>query len=197
MAVHYDPRLRLKEARQQYFTANRFGDDGGYALRWVPVKALGLSFKIPNSDARRRAVRAHDLHHVLTGYATDFLGEAEIGAWELASGCARHPAALLLNLLAINLGIFYGPRRLIRAFARGRRTANLYRVPFDEALLGRNLGQVRGELGLDAPEPSPRSSDVIGFAFTWLSSVVVAWALLALLLAPLVGAVLAIRHFLL
>ena len=41
----------------------------------------------PNTDSRKRAVPLHDLHHILTGYKTDWMGEAEIGAWELRAGC--------------------------------------------------------------------------------------------------------------
>ena len=85
--------MTLGAARAAYYERNHFGADGGDSLDWLPVKMLGITFKIPNSEGRRRAVRFHDLHHVLTGYQTDFRGEAEIGAWELASGCLRWPAA--------------------------------------------------------------------------------------------------------
>jgi NADPH:quinone reductase-like Zn-dependent oxidoreductase len=37
-------------------------------------------------------VKLHDIHHVLTGYDTTWRGKAEIGAWEIASGCGRHYA---------------------------------------------------------------------------------------------------------
>ena len=47
----------------------------------------------PNTPSRKRAVRYHDLHHALTGYATDLTGEFEISAWEIGSGCADHVAA--------------------------------------------------------------------------------------------------------
>ena len=44
-------------------------------LAFGPVR-----FAFPNTAGRVRAVRYHDLHHVVTGYATDWTGEAEIGA---------------------------------------------------------------------------------------------------------------------
>ena len=116
--------MTLGAARAAYYERNHFGADGGDALDWVPVKMLGITFKIPNSEGRRRAVRFHDLHHVLTGYQTDFRGEAEIGAWELASGCLRWPAATVLNLFALALGIVLAPGRMARAWARGRHTRN-------------------------------------------------------------------------
>ncbi len=104
---------------------------------------------IPNSRSRRRAVPLHDLHHVLTGYPTTFLGEAEIGAWELASGCRDCWAAWVLNAGAAAVGfLFLNPRAVVRAFARGRRTRNLYGRVVSDALLARSLTEVRVELGL-------------------------------------------------
>ena len=92
-AVLYADQERLRDARKRYFEANGFGADGGYEAKWVTLQAGPLRLAFPNSEARRRAVRYHDLHHVLADYPTDWTGEAEIGAWELASGCGRHGAA--------------------------------------------------------------------------------------------------------
>ncbi len=142
--------ITMGDARSRYYEANGFGADGGDSLRWVPIKILGLTLYIPNTEARRRAVRIHDLHHVVTGYGTDLRGEAEIGAWELASGCWRWPVALVLNLGALGIGAAIAPRRTVRAWARGRRTRNLYgeREGIDH-LLPRTVGEVRAALGLD------------------------------------------------
>lgn len=173
----------LREARAQYWAENNFGDDGGDSLKWITVKALGIPFKIPNTEGRRKAVRVHDLHHVVTGYKTDLRGEAEIGAWELATGCFRHPAAFVLNLLVISFGFFMAPRRLVRAWARGRRSKNLYAIPYDDALLDQTVEATRRRLGLD-PEPAPaRTKDAVGFGLTWLGSL----PLLALPAAPLLA----------
>lgn len=162
-----DPR-NLRDARAAYWAEHGFGADGGEALRWVPVEVLGLTLYLPNTDARRRAVRVHDLHHVVTGYRTDLTGEAEIAAWELATGCARMPAALVLNLLALAVGMLRAPRRMLAAWARGRRSANLYGVPYGDALLGRRTDEVRRELGLDRPAAPAGAADVAGLAITAL-----------------------------
>jgi len=61
--------------RTRYFRDNAFGDDGGYAKKWVSVQLGPLPLGFPNSAARVRAVKYHDLHHVVTGYATDLVGE--------------------------------------------------------------------------------------------------------------------------
>lgn len=179
-----DDTLTLGAARAAYYERNQFGADGGDALAWVPVQMFGLTLKIPNSDGRRRAVRFHDLHHVLTGYGTDLRGEAEIGAWELASGCLRWPAATVLNLFALGVGLLLAPGRLVRAWARGRHTRNLYREAGVDHLLQRRVTDVRSELGLAAAAPRPRFRD--------LAAVVsLALPMLAVMAAPLL-AVLAI-----
>jgi hypothetical protein len=159
-----DPGQTLREARQQYFEANGFGRDGGYDARWVRVKLGPIPFVFPNTSARKRAVRFHDLHHVLTDYRTDLLGEAEIGAWELASGCADHYAAWYLNMAAMGIGLLLDPGALSRAFKRGRHTGNLYRSSFSEELLRRRVADVRAELRLDTPAPTPTAGDAIALA---------------------------------
>jgi hypothetical protein len=147
----YAPSLTLREARAQYFLRAGF-DERSYAERWVKLTVFGrplLAF--PNTKGRVRAVKLHDLHHVLTGYDTSFTGEGEIGAWELASGCRRHWAAWVLNASAAWLGLLIAPRRILRAFARGRRGRNLYGVELSEALLGEELGAARERLGIAEP----------------------------------------------
>jgi hypothetical protein len=173
-----DDTLTLGAARAAYYERNHFGADGGDSLEWVPVKVLGITFKIPNSDGRRRAVRFHDLHHVLTGYQTDLAGEAEIGAWELASGCLKWPAATVLNLFALAIGLVLAPARMARAWSRGRHTRNLYREPGVDHLLARHVGDMRAQLGLEAAAPRTRLRDIAAvFA--------VALPVLAVMAAPL------------
>ena len=157
--------LTMGEARARYYDVNGFGADGGDSLEWVPIKMFGLTFYIPNTEGRRRAVRVHDLHHVLTGYRTDFRGEAEIAAWELATGCWRWPTAFVLNLGAMGMGAAIAPLRIARAWARGRRTRNLYgRRGGVDPVLARPVGEVRAELGLDAPPPRVRVRDALATA---------------------------------
>ncbi len=171
MTTPYDPALDLRAARAQYFRDNDFGPDGGYSARWVTVTKVGpIPLGFPNSAARVEAVRFHDLHHLVTGYSTDLLGEAEIGAWEVASGCDRFLVAWVLNLLAMAYGILLGPRRVFAAFVRGRRSRNLYRTSFDDTLLDRGLGDVIGELGTGVqatPTAADRAAFVGWLALTW------------------------------
>lgn len=170
----------LGGARAAYYERNHFGADGGDSLEWVPVKVLGITLRIPNTEGRRRAVRFHDLHHVVTGYETDLRGEAEIGAWELASGCLQWPAATVLNFFALAIGVAMAPRRMVRAWARGRHTRNLYGERDVAELLPRKVDEVRSTLGLDGPAPKVRLRDVLAVLALGLPG-------LAIMAAPLVG----------
>jgi hypothetical protein len=175
------PELSLREGREQYFRHAGFGD-GGYSDRWVRLKAGPFTFIFPNTAARVWAVKLHDLHHVLTGYETTWTGEAEIGAWEIASGCGRHYPAWILNFGAFAIGLAIAPRETYRAFVRGRHSANLYRfAELDESLLERSIGEVRRELAIDAANPAlPNRSDNLSFAL-WVAIAVILsiapWAL--------------------
>jgi len=144
----YPPTLTLGEARALYFERAGF-DERSYTDRWVALRVFGrplLGF--PNTRARVRAVRLHDLHHVLTGYDTSWAGEGEIGAWELASNCRDHYAAWWLNFSAALIGLCIAPRRVVAAFRRGRRERNLYDTAFSEALLAERVGSLRARLGI-------------------------------------------------
>lgn len=182
MTATYDPASTMLEARTRYFEDNGFGQDGGYGKRWVALKLGPLPFAIPNTQARVRAVRYHDLHHVLTGYGTDWTGESEISAWELASGCRDMWAAWVLNLSAMGIGLlldlFRGRARTRRAFVRGRHSRNLYDRDYGDALLSQPLGALRAELDLDRAEPAPTPEDLRAFRRY-------AVAALATLLAPI------------
>ena len=144
-----EPRETLREARKRYFERNRFGTNGGYDEARVKITLGPFQVSIPNTDGRKRAVRFHDLHHILTGYDTDLRGEAEIAAWELASGCADHYAAWVLNIGAMGIGVFINPGPTWQAFRRGRKSKNLYRATYDDTLLDRAVADMRVELGLD------------------------------------------------
>ncbi|HEY0172489.1 MAG TPA: hypothetical protein VGB98_15815 [Pyrinomonadaceae bacterium] len=146
----YAPGLTLGEARARLFAAGGLGEDGGYGASWVWLKMWRIPFAFPNTDGRRRAVRFHDLHHVLTEYPTTWRGEFEIAAWEVAAGgINRYWEGWLLDLLGFACGLAVYPRRVYRAFMRGRRSANLYFETWDDSILARRVGDERRRLGLD------------------------------------------------
>jgi hypothetical protein len=108
--VHYCHSDQIGAARAKYFSVNGFGSDGGYNARWVKVMVGAVPIYFPNTTSRVRAVRLHDLHHIVTEYETYLVGEAEIEAWEIASGCGLYIAAWVLNLSAVAIGLFVAPQ---------------------------------------------------------------------------------------
>ncbi len=175
------PTDTLAHARDDYFRANDFGPNGGYDDAWVDFKLGPIPMPFPNTPSRKRAVRFHDLHHALTGYATDVRGEFEISAWEIASGCADHVAAWQLNLSGMVGGVLVAPRRTWRAWLRGRHSRNLYRSAYDDALLARRVADVRRDLGLDATPPPARASDVLWFVLALAGGLAIGLVFLVLL----------------
>jgi len=125
------------------------------------------------------AARLHDLHHLATDYETDWPGEAEIAAWEIATGCARYHAAWILNFGGFGAGLVVAPARLFHAFLRGRRAkTNLYKSGFDESRLNDiTVGMLRDQLGLRATV-SPASVTDLGLLLLWCIPSVLAWLLL-------------------
>jgi hypothetical protein len=120
MTSQYPDTMTLGEARSLFFARSGLGEDGGYHARWVRVETKPFPVYFPNTTSRVEAAKLHDLHHIANEYATDWAGEAEIAAWEIASGCGHHLWAWFLNLGAFTVGILLFPRRLSDAFIRGR-----------------------------------------------------------------------------
>ena len=158
----YADHLTVRDGRTQYFRVNKLGD-GGYSDRWIRFKVGPLPCLLPNTQARVRAVRFHDVHHVLTEYGTSWAGEAEISAWEIASGCAHHYAAWGINLQIMALGLLLNPTAMYRAFVRGRHCTNLYRAELNEALLSTPIRALRQRLGLTTSPPQAKSGDRLAF----------------------------------
>ena len=156
--------LTLRQARERYFDENGFGQGGNYDERWVRVDVGPVPVWFPNSAERVRALRFHDLHHVLTGYRTDFPGECEISAWEVGGGCTDHWVAWMLNLSGMGAGLFFMPRRVARAFLRGRHTGNLYRAEYSEALLGKTVEEMRSAMRMNEPVPAPTGKERLTLA---------------------------------
>jgi hypothetical protein len=92
----------------------------------------------------------HDLHHVLTGYGTDLVGEAEVSAWECRGGL--RPLGLYTGWIVLGLallGLVVAPRRTLAAWRAGPKRGSLFQEPcdYEEALL-REVGELRTSLGL-------------------------------------------------
>lgn len=193
----YSSEMTMGEARKIYFESNHFGDDGGYSDRWIKVKVWRIPIWVPNTKGRQRAVRLHDLHHILTEYPTTWRGEAEISAWEVAGGLRRHYAGWYLDLMNIGQGLFINRRGVYRAFMRGRRTENLFSLVFSDEMLSHRVGEFRRKLRLEEPPAAPSSvRDHAAFVF-WAAigalMYVTTWALTLLPLALLTAAIFWLR----
>jgi hypothetical protein len=184
----HDPAVTLRQARARYFEENDFGADGGYGARWVKLKLGPFPYAIPNTAGRVRAVRYHDLHHIVTGYRTDWIGEFEISGWEVGSGCRDFVAAWFLNLSGMFAGLFLSPRRIYRAFVRGRNTRNLYGRTFDDALLDTRVDEMRAELGTDRDVPAGTPADLGRFLAFLVAGLPLMVVMSAPALVPLMGA---------
>jgi hypothetical protein len=148
----------LREARRVAFEQAGIAPDGGDSEAWVEFKLGPIPMPFPNSDARRRAVKFHDLHHVLTGYRTDIIGEFEISAWEIAAGCGAFAVPWLLNLMGLTAGLLVAPVRTARAFFRGSQSRSLYTtLSFDE-VIDQPTGVVAARLGLPPADAPLRAS---------------------------------------
>ena len=151
-------------ARARFFHDAGFAADGGYDDPWAEADFGLLRYRVPNGPRRAAALRLHDLHHVATGYATDWRGESEISAWELASGGAKTTVyAWLIALWGIFVGLVLHPGPTLRAFARGRGSRNLYGLRFDPRWLSLSVEQLQAELRVQ-PERDPTPADLVAFA---------------------------------
>lgn len=175
----YADSLSVAAARDVYFANNGF-TAASYTDPWVKLSIGPIPFAFPNTAGRKAAVKLHDLHHVATGYATTWTGEGEIGSWELAAGCGRHWAAWWLNTSVLATGLALSPRRMFRAFVRGRHSKSLYHREFGDDLLQMTVGDLRSKLGLDREPPRARGSDVAAFV-GWVG---IALGLTAAMLVP-------------
>ena len=158
-------------ARAAFFRDNGFPADGGYDDDFAEAEFGPVRYRVPNSKARGDALRVHDLHHLATGYPTDWRGEAEISAWELGGRLGvRYPYAWITVLFGIFTGLVGHLPATFRAFRRGRRSKNLYQTHFDPAWLRARLSTLQKELRDGAPRRS------------WLADVssFIGWSALAL-----------------
>ena len=144
----YDENLPVKTALAQLFERFGFPADA-YTAKWFAIRIGKITIYLPNLPARVKVARFHDIHHVLTGYPANWRGEAEIGAWEIATGCRSSFIAWFLNGGAMVVGLFLWPRAVARAFRRGWRSrTNLYHDFEYEPLLEMTVGELRERIGL-------------------------------------------------
>ena len=102
-------------------------------VRWIKARIGGRAVPVLPVIGYRNSLTLHDVHHVLTGYDTNWRGELEIAAWELGSGgCARYYLYWIDRFIFVAIGMLLIPRAVLGAYRRGREHRNLYaRTPED------------------------------------------------------------------
>ncbi len=154
----------------QHRTAAGIPADGGISDRWVVIRLGPIPMPFLNTSARRRALALHDVNHLVAGYGSGNAGEAEISAWELASGgCGRYLAAWALDLAGMLLGMVW-PVRVVKAFASGRRMRNAYQYQIG-VMVGMDLAGLRETL---TREGGNSPSTLIGSAVLFILLLILA-----------------------
>jgi hypothetical protein len=133
------------EALIEFRKANGLTADEASNSRWT-CRLGPISVRLPNFEWRRRAILAHDLHHVLTGIPCGLRGEMQMAAWEFGAGPMPHWGATLFCLPLVVAGLFWTPRRVLRAFLAGRRSRSLHGSQAIDDLLATPLHVARANL---------------------------------------------------
>jgi hypothetical protein len=113
------------EALAEFRRANGLAHDEAKQSWWT-CHIGPLRLRLPNFSWRRKAILAHDLHHVLTEIPCGIHGECQMAAWEFGAGPMPHWGAALFCLPLVVLGAFWSPRRILRAYRAGRRSRSLH-----------------------------------------------------------------------
>jgi hypothetical protein len=119
--------MTIEEELKAFYDKCGFGNALGSRARTVPVYTGCILVPLPNIETRRRFLKYHDIHHLVTGYSVGRIGEGELSAWELGAGSAFiSPMLGIMNLIALSTGLVLKPKRMWRAFQCGCRSYTLY-----------------------------------------------------------------------
>ena len=101
-------------------------------INYYPLGFISIPFY--NSKGRQRAIARHDFNHLLTGFDSSVSGEAQLAAWEIASGFpSPYRVAYIYSLGALLPGLFICPIMVIKAFLAGLRAKNAYALDVPES----------------------------------------------------------------
>ena len=131
--------MTTREALIGFYKFNRLNLTADFESHCVRVYIGCILAPVPNINARKKYLKFHDLHHVMTGYGIGRVGESQISAWELGSKSCKKPLISIMNLFALSTGFILKPTRVIEAYYRGCRSKNLYYLY--DTMLNYKLGQ--------------------------------------------------------
>jgi len=159
--------MTLQDELAAFYRRSGFGEVIGARPRTVQVYTGCLLVPMPNIETRRRYLKYHDLHHLVTGYSVGRIGEGEVSAWELGTrSLLVSPMLGVMNLIALSTGLVLQPRRMWRAFRSGRRGRNLYPASVRAAVDAghwSNIEALRYATLEVRPPPVPRAVDAVEF----------------------------------
>jgi hypothetical protein len=118
--------MTVDESLKLFYQQSGFDIDTGDRPAFIDVFVGCLLIPLPNIETRRKYLKYHDLHHVLTGYGASQAGEGEVSAWELGTGSLLHPILMMMNLIAVSTGLAIAPVRVFKAYLSGCKSRNLY-----------------------------------------------------------------------
>lgn len=176
------------EALDQFRRSHGLASDES-ARPWWTCRLGPVTLRLPNWHWRRRAILAHDLHHLLTGIPCTLRGECQMAAWEFGAGPMPHWGAALFCVPLVLVGLGWAPRRIWQAFLAGRRSRSLHRSGATDRLLALPLQVARTGFAVPANAPGGLA-DRARFAVILLQAAVIVAAPIAGLVAC--GVVLAI-----
>lgn len=155
MCCDMHDQLSIREALSRHYAPHGLSPDGGAGRPYFFIRVSRLSIPALNPGLRKRALLAHDIHHLVTGYNTVFSeGEMIIAGHEIGAGCGGYVFAWLVNLWMYALGVFVTPRAMFAAFVRGRRSGSLYHHPrIEKDVREMTIADVRSLLRLDQSPP--------------------------------------------
>jgi hypothetical protein len=144
----------VRQARDAYLAENGFTVEA-YDDRWTQGSFFGVRLALLNTRRHRWAIMLHDLHHVVTGYGTNLVGEGEISAWELRHGWRSLGLYVgSIVLFGAVMGVALSPRRMRSAWQSAAAVRSLFAsVPLGdegayEALLDLSVEELRTRLGV-------------------------------------------------
>lgn len=144
----YADSLTLAQARKEFFAKTGFSESE-YSSTIAKVKLGIVPIYFYNFKDRRSALAVHDVHHILTGYDTSLLGEAQVSAWEIGSTSRKDLNwAYVYVALGFITGLVLDRDKTIKAYEKGLRCRNFYGKKLSPKMLSQTLGELRCKLGL-------------------------------------------------
>jgi hypothetical protein len=119
--------MTILEELKRYWESQNLPTDGGVNDAFNEAKIGNFSFKYPNLDGK--ALILHDINHLITGYPTNWKGECEVSAWELASGGRKgYARTWIYPISLVLLGLVICPVRTYKAFKNGLGRRNSFLI---------------------------------------------------------------------